>query len=271
MYDINFKNLKKGRKFGLVFLFVGIIFLVIFGALLFGPIIKKLSLDGEVEAYNIEINSHVDSEGSTMYSPIYYYSVDGVNYTCSSSMSSSFKPKENERTVWYDVNNPSNCVSEYDGEINLFVMLFLIIPVIAIYIGFKKVREVNKRINVVKHLNQIGKLVKGIPYTLESTGMSVNDRSVLKPVVNYQLPNGNFVRLEGDPRHDFKERDEDGLVDMLIDEENPELYYIDLEINRYSGNRSEDYYKENGVVIEASVPQSELNQQVDYYGDNKPL
>ena len=132
----------------------------------------------------------------------------------------------------------------------------------------------------MKHLNQYGKLVKGIPYKLETTGMSVNDYPVLKPVVNYQLPNGQFVRLEGDPRHDFKESDSDGLVDMVIDEVNPEWYFIDFEINRYSGNRKSDYYVENGVVVEARVPESELNQHDynfnksssdDYNSPYKPL
>ena len=123
MYDIDFKNLKKGRNFGLIFFVIGLLFLVIMSILIFGPMIKKSSFDGEVEADRIEINSYVDSEGSTMYSPIYYYTVDGVSYTCSSNMSSSIKPNTNKNLVWYDVNNPSDCVSEYEGGFN-FLLIF---------------------------------------------------------------------------------------------------------------------------------------------------
>lgn len=190
MYDVNFKNLKKGIFFGALFLGVGLLFFIVIILLLF-----KMVKDG---------------------------------------------------SFIYD-----------DGMILLFV---LIMPLVFMIVGFIDIKKVNKRIKVVKHLNEHGTLVKGIPYHLEETNMTVNDTPVLKPVVNYQLPNGDYIRLEGDPRHDFKERDEDGLVDMLIDEENPKLYFIDLEINRYTGNVSSDYYTENGVVVEASVPQSELNQ-----------
>lgn len=193
MYDIDFKNLKKGIGFGAVFLGIGMLFLIIMLFLLF-TLIKE-----------------------------------GVFF-------------------------------EEDG---LFLILFFILPLTFCFIGFKHIQNIYKRIKIVKHLNEYGKLVKGIPYKLETTGMSVNNYPVLKPVVNYQLPNGQFVRLEGDPRHDFKERDSDGLVDMVIDEVNPEWYFIDFEINRYSGNRKSDYYVENGVVVEARVPESELNQH-DY-------
>ena len=35
------------------------------------------------------------------------------------------------------------------------------------------------------------------------------------------------------------------LRDLLIDENNPENYYIDFEINRLTGNKPEDYYDPN--------------------------
>jgi hypothetical protein len=201
MYDIDFKNLKKGKNFGAIFFGAGFFFFCMMIGMMY-------SIISESGGFELEI---------------------------------------------------------------IFILIFFALPGGFMYIGYSHIKNVNKRIKIVKHLNQYGKLVKGIPYKLEYTGMSVNGRSVMKPVVNYQLPNGQLIRLEGDPRHDFKERDEDGLVDMLIDETNPEFYYIDLEINRYSGNRKEDYYKENGVVIEESVQSSELNQPFNnFYEPSSP-
>ena len=164
-------------------------------------------------------------------------------------------------------------ISESGGfePVIIIHLIFSALPGGFMYMGYSHIKKVKKRIEIVKHLNQYGKLVKGIPYTLEDTGMAVIERSVLKPVINYQLPNGSFKRLDGDAFHDFRERDEDGLVDMLIDENNPDLFYIALEINRYSGNRKEDYYKENGVVIEESVQSSELNQPFNnFYEPSSP-
>ena len=51
---------------------------------------------------------------------------------------------------------------------------------------------------------------------MEGTGMTVNNRPVLRPVVDYTLSSGSTITLLGDPRHDYKSSDEDGLVDLRI-------------------------------------------------------
>ena len=75
--------------------------------------------------------------------------------------------------------------------------------------------------------------------------MVVNNKRIFKPIVEYTLPSGSVITLEGDARHDKKLSDEDGLVDLLIDENNPSNYFIDFEINRLSGNLPTDYYDAN--------------------------
>lgn len=105
-------------------------------------IIKINSLDSMVLSDCVGIKSYIDDVGGTLYSPIYYYNVNGENY-CGSSSSS-----------------------------------------------------------------------------------------------NYNL--GTQITLYGDSRNDRKLCDEDGLVDLLIDESSPDNYYIDFEINRLSGNLSQD-------------------------------
>ena len=45
MYDINTKNVKKGKSFYFVFLFLGLLFLIIMGSVLISNYIKLHSLD----------------------------------------------------------------------------------------------------------------------------------------------------------------------------------------------------------------------------------
>ncbi len=94
-------------------------------------------------------------------------------------------------------------------------------------------------------LNKKGKLIKNIPYKMEETGMSVNNVPILRMVIDYTLPSGEEVILYGDPIYDSKNINNDELVDLLIDEDNPKNYFIDFEINRLSGNLPEDYFDNN--------------------------
>ena len=104
---------------------------------------------------------------------------------------------------------------------------------------------------LIKELNKKGKLVKNLQYHLEDTGMSVNHVQIQRPVVEYTLPSGSVVTLYGDPRHDGKLYDADGMVDLVIDENNPNNYFIDFEINRLTGNLPTDYYNpDNSSNIE---------------------
>jgi hypothetical protein len=104
-----------------------------------------------------------------------------------------------------------------------------------------EIRKINKRLKMINELNQKGKLVKKLPYSLENTRAEINGVPVKRVVVNYTLPTGVVVTLYGDPRYDNKLSDSDDMVDLLIDENNPDNYYIDFEINRLSGNLPEDY------------------------------
>ena len=134
----------------------------------------------------------------------------------------------------------------------LSLLLFLAIPIVCICLSISNFLKINKRIKLIKELNQKGKLIKGLKYHLEDTGMAVNGVHIKRPVVYYTLPNGVTLTLYGDPRHDRKEIDSDGLVDLVIDETNPENYFIDFEINRLSGNLPQDYYDNNQQPLYSS-------------------
>ena len=63
------------------------------------------------------------------------------------------------------------------------------------------------------------------------------------------LLNMYYLVEYGDARYDRKTFDSDGMVDLLIDENNPENYFIDFEINRINGNLPQDYYQQNSQSI----------------------
>jgi len=244
MFDINTKNVKKGRRFYYIFLVVGILFLFIIGGIFVSNIIKLNSLDSTILSTRVEVKSYVNDEGNTMYSPVYHYEVNGQNYSCGSNSSSSNNPGTQNKNVYYDSKNPSNCMTEYSKSGNYIILLFLLLPIIFILVAVINIRKVNKRIKAILELNQKGKLVKNLPYRLENTGMVVNNVPIQRPVVDYTLSSGTIITLYGDARHDKKQSDSDGMVDLLIDESNPDNYYIDFEINRLSGNLPQDYYQE---------------------------
>lgn len=263
MYDINIKNIKKGKRFYLIFAVVGFIFLAIMGGIYLAGIKKLNSLKESTMSIRVDINSHIDDEGSTMYSPTYYYVVRDTEYACGSTSSSSKYPGNENKLVYYDPENPANCMSEYSKSSNNILLFFLIIPIAFIAMGLINISKVNKRIKQVKELNEKGKLVKGLKYTLEDTGAVKNDVRIQRPVVQYTLSSGSIITLKGDPRFDNKTFDADGLVDLIIDESNPDNYFIDFEINRLTGNTPSDYYKGyQDTNTQQNVTSNNINQSI---------
>lgn len=246
MYDINLKNVKNGKKFFMVFFVVGILFGVILLGVFAGTMLKGNSLDSETMSTKVDLNEYYD-DGDIMYKPVYTYEVDGKEYTCSSGISSSVRPSSKNIKVYYDSKNPSKCLTDYSKNSSYFLLLFLIIPIVFIVMSVVNFKKINKRIATINSLNENGKLVKGLPYRLENTGMVVNNVPIQRPVIDYALANGSIIQLYGDPRHDRKVADQDGLVDLVIDESNPENYFIDFEINRVGGNRPEDFYQQPNI------------------------
>ena len=261
MYDINIKNVKKGKKFNWIFIGAGSLFLIIMLGIYIGGILTKNSLDAETKSISTNPNRHEDSDGDTVYSPIFTYEVDGKQYTCASGASSSIGPGDEPRTIHYDSKDPSKCMSDYNENINSLLLIFTLLPIIFIVIGVRMNMKVAKRVKQIEALNQTGKLVKNLPYHLEQSNIEINNQPIMKIVVDYRLPSGEVLKLEGDPRYDHKSEDADGLVDLVIDEQDPKNYYLDFEINRISGNRSDDYYVDPDGTPSAPNTQPEAEPQ----------
>ncbi len=209
----------------------------------------------------VEIKNSTNSDGDTMYSPVYYYEVNGTEYSCSSSMSSNIRPSLDNKEVKYNSNEPSECVSNYTKTGNLILIIFLLSLLIFIAIGVSGFIKINKRIKKIEELNFKGKLIKNLPYRMEDTNMSVNNVPIRRPVVEYTLSTGSVVMLEGDQRNDRKFADADGFVDIVIDENDLSNYYIDFEINRLTGNLPGDYYVNPNMNINQQTMNTEYQQQ----------
>ena len=130
--------------------------------------------------------------------------------------------------------------------------------------------KISKRVKAVQELNKKGKLVKNLPYRLEDTGMTVNNVRIQRPVVDYTLPSGSIIKLLGDPRHDKKSADSDGMVDLVIDENNPDNYFIDFEINRLTGNLPQDFYISNNQSQQAQNQYQQTNMSYQNSQQNYP-
>jgi len=62
--------------------------------------------DSKAEAYKIDPNESWDSDGSSVYYPIYYFKVNGKDYQCKSKTGSNLLPNKNQNTVYYNGANP---------------------------------------------------------------------------------------------------------------------------------------------------------------------
>lgn len=243
MYDINFKNTRKGNSIYLIFLFVGIVLMIAFGLVIISSNNKLKNLDSTVTSSRVEISTYKSEKGGIMYSPIYYYEVEGIEYACPSNSSSSSRPKTDNVNVYYDSKNPEDCMTDYSKSVTKYMYIGVFIGVILTIVGVAIIIKSEKKIKKIKELNKYGKLVKNLPYRLEASGITVNNVRIQRPVVDYTLSSGVKITLYGDPRMDRKVADADGMVDLIIDENDPNNYFIDFEINRLTGNLPTDYYK----------------------------
>lgn len=232
MYNLDYKNARKVGGFGLPFLLAGLLVVAIAVGGVVSKIIKRSRMDGIVEAYDVEINSRVDSEGDVSYKPTYYYKVDGITYCYTTSFSTSVNVnKMNNSTIYYNKNNPHDAISEYEMEEKFTSIIIFFIGAIFAGFGFHQIKISVRQIKKMKKLASDGMLIRNLEYRMVPSNYSVNDRPVMAIAVDYELPSGSVVTLVGEPRFDGKNMDEDGYVDLLIDLDDPNNYYIDFNIS----------------------------------------
>ncbi len=198
--------------------------------------LKKL--DAKTEAYRVEIKSKKSKDGTMLYSPIYYYRVNGIEYVYASSISSNIGVKdiEKNKTIYYNSKNPSMAYPAHDKQLLRWVKLFLFAFFsVFIFVGISLKRQENSetypqgKMNI-RELQAKGTLYRNLPYQMVETNIIQNSKRLWKIQVEFHHPSGQVYTLTGSPRYDGKFFDEDGFVDLLIDLDNPNNYYLDFNI-----------------------------------------
>ena len=212
--------------FGGLSLFISIVIFIAAFTTGYPPIRTKMHSDAYVKAAKVELNSHLSqSDGGTMYSPIFFYNVDNKEYSCSSSVSSSWKPDINNSKVYYNSNNPNHCVSEYEfTSILFFVCVLSIIALSMFVVGAFVLFIIIKRNVKNKKLLKHGQLIKNIPCTITPSNVTLNDKMGYIIEVEYQ-----GLKLKSETKFDIDIRR--NSVDLLIDPLNSKNYFIDFDIN----------------------------------------
>ena len=135
MYDINTKNVKKGKKFYLIFFLAGLLFFLIIGGIIVSGLLKKAKLDATTMSTAVDVNTYTSDEGNTLYSPSYYYEVGGKEYKCDSDSSSSIHPGEGSKKVYYNSRKPEECMTEYSSNSNKILVVVLLLPIVFMAMG----------------------------------------------------------------------------------------------------------------------------------------
>ncbi len=207
-----------------IFLFVSSVFLIAVFTIGYPTIKAKMTSDAYTIATRVEINSHRSSEGKMMYSPVFFYNVNGKEYSCSTGTSSNSKPNIDNNKIYYKSQNPDYCISEYDFVQNcIFVGIFFIISIPLFIIGLYVLVCTILGKNQYKKLKQHGQLIKNIPCRILPSSVTMNDRQGYIIELEYQ-----GLKLKSGTKFDIDVRRTE--ADLLIDPLNPKNYFIGFDI-----------------------------------------
>ena len=109
--------------------------MIAFGLVIISSNNKLKNLDSTVTSSRVEISTYKSEKGGIMYSPIYYYEVDGIEYACPSNSSSSSRPKTDNVNVYYDSKNPEDCMTDYSKSVTKYMYIGVFIGVILTIVG----------------------------------------------------------------------------------------------------------------------------------------
>ena len=120
-------------------------------------------------------------------------------------------------------------------------LIVAIASAIFVIFGFFTILRCNKRLQKIKSLNQNGKLVKQLPYRIE-TEVKASGKTIYRIAVDYELSDFRRITLYDNRHLGLKQSDGNKTIDLVIDEQNPNNFFMDFEIDRLSGNHKTDYH-----------------------------
>lgn len=231
----NITNYKVGRqKFGISSLLV----LSLIGAIFVGVGVLAIRLaridptwtrsTGEV----VDVTSRI-SDGSTLYSPIVQYTVNGQSYTIVGSVSSSSYPRIGEkREVAYNPSRLDQAKVVEGAGMQMILYLFPLIGIICLASAPYSYIRSSKRDSTIRRLMQTGHKAQGVLVDVQADGNTNSNR--FKIVVSATDMHGtvqNYVSdsldgVGGLAMADF--RNNPIPIDVYIDPVNPKNYYVDI-------------------------------------------
>jgi len=221
MFHIDLNKLKSDRKSGRLCIIVGIVTAFAIIAALVVQSFFKSTLDTKTISTKVAIMENTNSDGEKMYTPVYTYQVNDQEYTCKSNLSTSIKPSAENGTVYYDSKNPEKCMTEATSATLPIFYLFLLFPLGIIVYGVYIYQKAQNVYNRLKNLIKTGKLIENLSFYTEPKEI----KTKAYVCVDYQ---GHKLRTDYPQKAERIRKHE--TIDLIIDESNPKLYYLDFNI-----------------------------------------
>ncbi|MGI9027318.1 MAG: DUF3592 domain-containing protein [Candidatus Saccharimonadales bacterium] len=247
-----------------------LIFLLLFGAVFAGAgifAINNSKIDSEWTRTTGEVvdSSSSISDGSTTYTPIVQYKVNGQSYKVTSSTGSSFYPNIGDtREIAYNPNRPDQAkVAEGAGSqalLWLFPAIGIGVLVLAPILFVRSMQRSNK----INSLMQSGYKLSGVLVDIQTTNS--NDTNNTYKIVVAATDNAGAVQnyvsdsltgIGGLAMADF--RTTPIPIDVYIDPSNAQNYYVDVsDIPNLTPQRIGELLKS---AVNANKPQTIVNAQ----------
>jgi len=234
MYNIDISRLKKNNIIHYFLLFVIIFMNSIMLYIIISSSITKYKMDSHTTSTRMEIESKkVDHR--VYLNPTYYYEVNGVEYACKTNASSSSEP-DSTSEIYYNSKNPKECISNYTTESNDLLIILCVMFSFGALIPISNHLKTRKRIKQISIAKERGKLIKGLDYKIGESSHQINSK-VYKPIIVQYEINGDLREFESDIIHEVGEFDKYDKADLLIDESNPDNYYVGFNIDANENKR----------------------------------
>ncbi len=103
--------------------------------------------------------------------------------------------------------------------------LMIVVPLLLILYGIHQLKKSIHKIEQLKVLSTNGVLVKHLPYKVDMVG---SNSYIL--TLEYETPQGEVITLKSEPKPDAFIHDADGKADLLIDPNDYDNFYIEVDI-----------------------------------------
>jgi hypothetical protein len=130
--------------------------------------------------------------------------------------------------------------------IYMLCTFFICFAGVSICLGINEINKGTKKLKLIEHLNKDGKLLKNVPCHVEyreDPQTHLHDPVI---IIECVLRDESEIVLQSDPEFLPFTNERRRKIDLVIDIDNPKLYFIGKNINRIGGNQEYDYYTERG-------------------------